>query len=158
MVCIHYFGRTFIYPCIAHIWFYAPLYGALECGQSGWMACLVPDLRADDSQSTNASQESVAALKIRIPRLIHPARKYCSIEMWWMTGSETWRPRGRPGPVACSLCPCQQRAPQSDHHGSGSATHTPTPTHTGPSTLYIVQCAKVRSRINNLTLWPRPQS
>ena len=45
-----------------------------------------------------------------------------------------------------------------DHHGSGSATHTPTPTHTGPSTLYIVQCAKARSRINNLTLWPRPQS
>ena len=45
-----------------------------------WMNGLsVPDLRAADSQSTNASQEFIAALKIRIPRLIHPARKYCSI-------------------------------------------------------------------------------
>ena len=65
-----------------------------------------------------------------------------------MTGPETWRPRGQPGPVACSLCPCQQRAPQSDRPPRLWLCHSHSHSHSHRS-QHIVHCTMCKSQVSN---------
>ena len=161
--------------------FMHPCYGALECEKYGWMACPGPEgwwqLPPPEYKFGDSFTQPGIYCSIEVCMKGRSGSWTLLTPEYEFRGSFT-----QPGNIAALKCdewqvprPGDREVGQdlwhalyvlvssehhraTDHHGFGSATHTPTPTHTGPSTLYIVQCAKVRSRISNLTLWSRPQS